>query len=306
MRVTRFAATAMLVLSELSLISAKAILHMPRRLNSDGLDSLMGREARDVMRRVERRQTSSGTLQSSGGDLNSTISAACIDTLSKITSITNDAGMSACYNILEFDSNSGTFQADLRLYQTQQPSGQFTGVPASRMLVNLVYPPSTSFNLLMKRSLTKRQSSPMTELQQYSLQGSFSKTLDFSKLNTTEMMSLMVPAIKINAVAPSTAKSISANITTTDTAFFVVGEFQNQFSTAIASPAFQTAAIAQSSAFVLPGTTLGIFPTGLIVTSSWVVLFIIAYGAGTVGRFQHRSVYRKRKAAIVGRTGQRF
>ena len=296
----------MLVLSELSLISAKAILHMPRGINSDGLDAMMGREARDVMRRVERRQSTSGSLPSSTGDMNSTISAACVDTLSKITTISNEAGMSACYNILQSDVSSGTFQADLRLYQTQQPSGQFAGVAAGQMLVKLVYPPSTSFNLLMKRSLTKRQSRSMTELQQYSLQGTFTKGMDISKLNNTELMSLMVPMIKINAVEPNTQKPISTNVTTTDTAFFVVGDFQNQFSTAITNPTFQAAAIASSSAFVLPGTTFGIFPTGMIVTCSWMVLFIIACGVGTIGRIQHRSAYRKRKVAMGGRTGKRI
>ena len=265
---------------------------------------MMRREAHDIMGKLERRQSSSGSLPSSSGDMNATISSACINTISQITTISNEAGMSACYNILQADVKSGVFQADLRLYQIAQPSGSFSGVASGEMLVNLIYPPSTSFNLLMKRSLTKRQSG-LSELQQYSLQGTIANTMDMTKLNTTELMSLMVPAITINAVEPSTQAPVATNLTTTDTAFFVVGKFQNQFSTAITDPTFQAAAITQSSAFVLPGTTLGIFPTGLYVTCAWTVLFIIAYGVGTIGRLQHRSLYRRRKLAMSGRTGTR-
>jgi hypothetical protein len=297
---------AILVLSELSLVSAKAILHMPRGISN--LDIDMQRVAFDVVERsIERRapQSSGSLVPSSSGDMNETISSACVDTLSQISTISNQAGILACYNILQSNTDLGIFQADLRLYQMQQPSGPFAGVPSGQMLVNLIYPSSTSFNVLIKRSLTKRQAS-MSELQQYSLQGTFTKALELSKLNETELMALMVPAISISAVEPGTQTPITTNVTITDTAFFLVGKFKNQFSSAMTDPIFQAAAIAQSSAFVMPGMTLGIFPTGLIVTGAWMLLFIIAFGVGTIGRIQHRAAYRNRKAAMGGRTGKRI
>jgi hypothetical protein len=306
MKLFNLFSTALLVLCELSSTSAKAISHVPRYLSEYGVEAMLDREARDIMRRMERRQDSAGQLTPVGGNMNETISSACVGTLSQITTITNDAGMAACYNILQADKNTGIFQADIRLYQIQPPSGQFIGVASNQMLANLVFPSSTTFNVLMKRKLGKRQSSSMSELQQYSLQGNIAASMDMSKLNSTEMLSLMVPTIQIEAIKPSTSTSINTNLTSTDTAFFVVGDFKDQFMTALIDPTFQAAAIAASSAFILPGTTLGIFPTGLIVTCAWLLLFIIAYGVGTLERIQHRSIYRKRKAAISGRTGHKI
>ncbi|RMZ90420.1 hypothetical protein DV736_g2356, partial [Chaetothyriales sp. CBS 134916] len=304
MKASNLFASAIVALSELVVASAGATLHVPRDLGIDGLGTMA---PEGVMQWIQRRQSSTGTLPSSQGNMNTTIADACITTLGNITDISNEAGMAACYNILQHDVGQGTFQADLRLYQIQQPTGPFSGVAVNQMLVNLVYPSSTTFTLLKKRSLTTRASdSSMGELQQYSLAGTFTNTVDATKLNQTELMALMLPAIKVVAAKPNTQTQISTNITTTDIAFFVVGNFENQFSPSLASTALQNEAIAQSSHFTLPGTSLGIFPTGLIITCSWTLLFFIAYGVGTIGRFQHRSFYRKRIAAVRGRTGVRI
>ena len=56
------------------------------------------------------------------------------------------------------------------------------------------------------------------------------------------------------------------------------------------------AASPTSTPFVLPGVTLGIFPIGLIVTSAWAALFLLAVGAGTIGRIRFRTSYRRRTA----------
>ncbi|RMZ82464.1 hypothetical protein DV737_g1985, partial [Chaetothyriales sp. CBS 132003] len=292
-------------LTRLAVASALATVHVPSGLSIDGLGTMV---PESVARWVQRRQSSTHTLATSQDDTNATIASACITTLGNITDITNEAGMAACYNILQHNIGQGTFQADLRLYQIQQPTGSFEGVAVSQMLVNLVYPSSTTFTLLKKRSLATRASgSSLSELQQYSLTGTFTSTVDATKLNQTELISLMLPAMKVVAAKPNnTQTQISTSITTTDIAFFVVGDFQNQFSPALTSAALQNEAISQSAHFTLPGTTLGIFPTGLIVTCSWTLLFFVAYGAGTIGRFQHRSFYRKRIAAVRGRTGVRI
>jgi len=54
--------------------------------------------------------------------------------------------------------------------------------------------------------------------------------------------------------------------------------------------------------FVLPGTTLGMFPVGLIVTSAWLVVFIGVVGYGTWGRQQYRKQWRATTAAKGGRS----
>ena len=52
--------------------------------------------------------------------------------------------------------------------------------------------------------------------------------------------------------------------------------------------------------FVLPGTTLGIFPVGLIITGAWALLFLLSVGLGTLGRNEHRKSYRRRIENQVG------
>ena len=56
-----------------------------------------------------------------------------------------------------------------------------------------------------------------------------------------------------------------------------------------------------SAAFVLPGTTLAIFPTGLLITSLWSLIGISFFTWGTIGRFQFREQYRRRKNRVIGR-----
>lgn len=46
--------------------------------------------------------------------------------------------------------------------------------------------------------------------------------------------------------------------------------------------------------FVLPGTQLVGFPIGLILSSVWAVLYLMAMGYGTMSRYQARESYRRR------------
>lgn len=239
--------------------------------------------------------------------VNQTIATACVDALGRLTSVDNPAGLAACYNIMQYDPKQNAFEADLRLYQMFQPSGSFQDVAVNNIMISLTYPASTMFQSLTKRrkrDVVERQSS-MTEVQQYSLFGTFESNLDLGKLNDTQIMSLMLPNIKLNAVDQS-QKPITANITSTDGVWFVVGEFKDEFKDTLVTPTVAAAAITAAAPFVLPGTSLGIFPTGLIVTCTWTLLFFLAYGFGTLGRIKYREVYRKRKAAQAGRTGKRI
>ena len=309
MRVTAITSAVLLLLSEFT--TAKQLHYRPRGLSwRRTLDDDMRRTALDRLEgRMERRQSSSDTITpaSSSSDTNSTIVTACLDGLSGVSSVQNSAGITACYNILNHNVAAGEFEADLRLYLAGERSGDFVDIKAGDMMIGVNYAPSTTFEALVKRSLrpVARQTSGMTEMQQYSLKGHIAPGMELSKLNSTELMSLMVPQISINAVTLD-SKPISTNISATETAYFVVGEFQGEFSREVVSPTFQQVAIRASSKFVLPGTTFGIFPTGFIVTTAWMILFLIAYGVGTVGRLRHRKVFRARRDAVGGRVGTRF
>jgi hypothetical protein len=310
MRVTAIASTVLLALSEFTF--AKDIHFQPRGSRwRRNLEEGMRKAAVKMLEgQLERRQSSASNITAitSTSELNATVATACLDGLAGISSVSNQAGITACYNIIQHNIEERVFEADLRLYHAGDASGPFSDIVPGNMMIGVTYPPSTTFESLMKRSLrvVARQTSGMTEMQQYSLRGHFGATMELDKLNQTELMSLMVPEISINAVSAADQKPITTNISSTEMAYFVVGEFQGQFSSSILSPEMQKIAIAASSKFILPGTTFGIFPTGLIVTSTWMVLFCIAFGAGTLGRLRHRKVYRARKAAVGGRVGKRF
>ena len=55
--------------------------------------------------------------------------------------------------------------------------------------------------------------------------------------------------------------------------------------------------------FVLPGTHLGIFPIGLIITGGWTALRIATLGVGTVGRMKFRDQYRAEKQRGIENAG---
>lgn len=270
----------------------------------------MRRDVDRILRRAPAPQMSSNgnlSVSAPAESLNQTISDACVKSLGQLTSVENAAGMAACYNIIQYDQKAGAFEADLRLYQMFTPSGNFENVAVNDIMPSLSYPTSTIFQSLTKRrkrDIETRQSS-MLEVQQYTLFGTFEANLDLSKLNDTQVMSLMLPDVKLNAALDS-SQPITTNLSASDGSWFVIGQFKDEFKSDLVDPTIATAAIAAAAPFVLPGTTLGIFPTGLIVTCAWTVLFLLAYGLGTLGRIQYRSAFRKRKAAQAGRTGKRI
>jgi hypothetical protein len=317
MRVASVLAAALAVLAQADIISAKAVAHLPNAMRRRGhhSSSVEGMMQRDVDR-ILRRDSSSDTLGSVSqpeSTTNQTVAAACTAVLATMTSVENAAGLAACYNILQYEPKQGVFEADLRLYQMFAPTGPFEGLTAGDIQIGLVYPTSTTFQALtkrkMKRQIEGRQTTGATnvsEIQQYSLFGTFESNLELDKLNDTQVMSLMLPAITLNAVDASSQSLISADLTAADGAWFVVGPFQDDFKAALVTPAVATAAIAAAAPYVIPGRTFGIFPVGFIVTGSWTVLFFLAFGLGTLGRIRYRDAYRKRKAAQAGRTGKRI
>ena len=307
MHFTNIVASALLLLAEADMISAKAILHLPNAVRRRNLEGDMKRDADRILRRAAPSTTGSLSVAAPSQALNQSISEACIKSLSTITSVDNSAGLAACYNVMQYDPKANVFEADLRLYQMSQPTGNFENVPLNDIMIGLTYPASTTFQSLTKRrkrDVEARQSS-MMEVQQYTLFGTIEATLDPTKLNDTQLMSLMLPIVKLNAAIDS-SEPIMANVSQADGAWFVTGQFINEFKNTLVTPTVATAAIAAAAPFILPGTTLGIFPTGLIVTCSWSLLFLVAYGLGTLGRIQYRTAYRRRKAAQAGRTGKRI
>jgi len=51
-------------------------------------------------------------------------------------------------------------------------------------------------------------------------------------------------------------------------------------------------------AFVLPGIQLMVLPIGLVITSTWLVLGLAAYGFGTYERYNFREAHKRRMAVV--------
>ncbi len=62
----------------------------------------------------------------------------------------------------------------------------------------------------------------------------------------------------------------------------------------------------ETIAFVLPGVQIMIFPIGLIVTSAWLLVGLVAVGFGTVQRMNFREQFRRRSARAGGKGAGRI
>lgn len=123
--------------------------------------------------------------------LDATISAACKAALGPIKSVDNDAGFLACYNIPFLNTNTGVFEADLRLYQISEPKGAFANIRPTDISVQLSFP-NAAFSIIPQTTRKRRRDtvdletrqSPgaMDELQNFLFVGQVSKDLTISKL----------------------------------------------------------------------------------------------------------------------------
>lgn len=122
-----------------------------------------------------------------------------------------------------------------------------------------------------------------------------------------DLQALVMPVVTLsgkNARDQNVSTTVSSN-----EAAFVVGEFSKE----VVMSSFTLANLAVedeiarmrngTTAFVLPGVQILIFPIGLIITSLWMVVGIAAYGYGTFCRYNFREQYRRRmmmqqKAAV--------
>lgn len=78
-----------------------------------------------------------GTINMTAWD--DTATAACDDALTKLPESSNPSGTCICYNLPALDNSTGTFEADLRLFQLSTPSGEFEGIPPENIQVGLSY-----------------------------------------------------------------------------------------------------------------------------------------------------------------------
>lgn len=70
---------------------------------------------------------------------NEAVSTACQEALQSLPQASNPSGTCVCYNLPFLNNRTGTFEADLRLYRRNDPTGDFEGIPQSQIEVQLSY-----------------------------------------------------------------------------------------------------------------------------------------------------------------------
>ncbi|MCJ1389659.1 hypothetical protein MMC18_002516 [Xylographa bjoerkii] len=253
---------------------------------------------------------SSDSTSTNAVPTNNGTDSACIQALGSLNNQnSNPSGMAICYNVLQFDNATGSFQSTLGLYQVSQASGDWATVNQSSINVGLTYPGatvSTSDNSMVERDemvlwppvrrtlkLLRRDTPVM--LSDMNFSGQVDDSMG-NYTNATAMMVAVMPDVSLSAMAQD-GTMLDTMLDNTQ-ASFVTGVFSDM-KTAVASAApsassAPAAATTSAAPFVLPGVALGIFPVGLIVTGAWAVLFFLVLGLGTIGRINVRSTYRRR------------
>ncbi|EEH22969.1 hypothetical protein PABG_05180 [Paracoccidioides brasiliensis Pb03] len=236
---------------------------------------------------------------------NITTTRACLDALDELESVVNPSGMAACFNIPVFDSTTGAFEADIRLYKVTDGVDDFEGIPPSEYTLQVNIPQATISDPRRLAGDATEGQPEMALLQEFRHFGQISTVLQLDKLTQDHIRVLLIPNITIGAVNPKTVELVMTTLSS-DTLSYVAGFFRNADNSPVNitipdANAQLPAIVAAATAFVLPGTTLGIYPTGLIVTCIWAGSFVFAVGYGTLTRMKFRDHYRRRLRMAAAR-----
>ncbi|KAK2042461.1 hypothetical protein LZ31DRAFT_357812 [Colletotrichum somersetense] len=251
----------------------------------------------------------------------------CTDALSHLDQASNPSGTCICYNLPSLDAKTGVFEADLRLFKVSDPNGAFSGIPPQNIQVGLsfngasVSPISTnnnnaggstarrdvSFEVPLS-ALQKRAVAPQL-LQTYLFVGQIDPSRMTTSMSMSQLEALVMPTLTLTGVNVA-GQTVSTNVSSNEAAF-VAGVFSKEVvksDLAVAQAAVDemvTSLHNGTVAFVLPGVQIMIFPIGLIITSTWLLIGLSFYGLGTYERFNHAENYRRRRA-IAGNTAKRI
>ncbi|KAL2173760.1 uncharacterized protein P884DRAFT_272978 [Thermothelomyces heterothallicus CBS 202.75] len=242
---------------------------------------------------------------------NNMVDKACQDALRNVKVPTNPSGTCVCYNLPLLNNQTGAFEADLRLYQLGEPTGDFQGVPQKNIEVELSYNGAsvTPVNPQGGNSLKARQEGEDGEirmLQSYMFVGQIDKDKMSGKVTRAQLEAWVMPVVTLKAI-DGTGKEVKTLVSTNEAAF-VAGEFANDqvmTNQRLAELAVEKMVAGLENgtvAFVLPGVQLLIFPIGLIITSIWLALGLAAYGFGTYERYNFREAH-KRRVALAQKGG---
>ncbi|KAK4202419.1 hypothetical protein QBC40DRAFT_44170 [Triangularia verruculosa] len=244
---------------------------------------------------------------------NEQVNQACRDSLSTLNVASNPSGACICYNLPVLNNVTGTFEADLRLFQVSAPTGDFQGIPQERINVSLSY---NGASVAMKNGVTPGGPEPAEEgnlrlLRSFVFVGQINNdAMGGEEIPMAQLQALVMPIVTLSA-ANGDGQTVSTNVSVNEAAF-VSGVFSQE----VVMSTFRMAELAVeeevarlkngTTAFVLPGVQLLIFPIGLIITSIWLVVAVAAYGMGTYARYNFRESHRRMVAKTQKGTAPRF
>ncbi|KAK4118861.1 hypothetical protein N657DRAFT_325494 [Parathielavia appendiculata] len=286
------------------------------RRNSPGVERRLEEMARANVRSFLQARQSAGLGGSSNTPLNAdgsldmaawneAANTACRDALRSMQRASNPSGACVCYNLPLLDNSTGTFEADLRLFQLSEPTGDFQGIPQDKIEIELSYNGASVSEVSQQAAtpLKVRQvnSGDLPLLQSYLFIGQIDRDRMSDGL-TIELQALVVPMVTLKAINGN-GQTVSTNVSSNE-ASFVTGFFSQElvlsnFTMAQLAVDAELARLRNGTvAFVLPGVQLMIFPVGLIITSVWLALGLLAYGMGTYDRYNFREMHRRRMAVV--------
>ncbi|KAI8959911.1 hypothetical protein F5Y11DRAFT_358865 [Daldinia sp. FL1419] len=239
---------------------------------------------------------------------NTDTTAACMTALSLLVAASNPSGAAVCYNLYSLNKNTGTFMADLRLFQVSTPFGDFEGIPPEDISVGLQYNGASVSPVgqgAQSGNVTKREDSTPTLLQTYMFVGQIDKAQMAQNMTTGILEALVMPTVTLTG-KNLVGKQVSTNVSSNEAAFvngiFSTDVVMSDFMLAQRAVDNMTAQLHEGQiAFVLPGVNILIFPVGLMLTSIWLVIGFGFYAFGTYERYNYRDTYRRRKARAEGK-----
>ncbi|OAA69688.1 hypothetical protein ISF_02958 [Cordyceps fumosorosea ARSEF 2679] len=241
--------------------------------------------------------------------------AACVAALRAIQRPSNPSGNCICYNLPSLDTASGVFEAELRLYKVSEPRGPWTGIQPAAIKVSVAYNGASASPVTpdalkgqgmtgaapkqRRGDLESREDHNPQLLQAYMLVGQIDQKEMSDSMSMAALQTFVMPTLTLAATNASGIR-VATNVSLNE-ATFLNGVFSREvvlsdFSAAQAAVDDALAALHNgTAAFVLPGVDLMIFPVGLIITSIWLFLGLVAYGMGTFERIQYAEMYKQRK-----------
>jgi hypothetical protein len=65
--------------------------------------------------------------------------SACVQALAALPRSTNPSGFCICYNLPSLNADTGSFEADLRMYRLNEPRGDFVGIEPENVSVDVFF-----------------------------------------------------------------------------------------------------------------------------------------------------------------------